>query len=103
MENSSAMYIIDIDDHGRDWRAFAQGTENCSGDNVCTIQVDHTQISNESMSVRLGHEIGGVFLGRRYEMGHNRGAMIGENAVRMIKGCAFRGGHNPFDFPSPPC
>jgi hypothetical protein len=103
VEGSPVMYEINVADQGPDWRAFFQGHEDCPNSNHCRITLDDTQQSNQSMTVRLGHELGGVFLGRRFEMGHAAGAMIGENATRLMNGCKWRGGHNPFAYPATPC
>jgi RHS repeat-associated protein len=101
-EGSSTMYVIDVDDQGVDFRNHFQGHETCPEENRCKIKLDHTQVTDQSLTVRLGHELGGALM-RRFHMPHSSGSMIGENAVRMMKGCRWRGGHNPFDFPGGPC
>jgi hypothetical protein len=102
-EGSPIMYEINVADQGTQWRAFFQGHEDCPDATLCRISLDHTQQTNQSITVRLGHELGGVLLGRRFDMGHATGSMIGENAARLMNGCKWRGGHNPFDFPATPC
>jgi len=108
------MYEINIKDQGADWRTLYQGHEHCDDATHCLVELDQTQQTNQTLTVRLGHEIGGVTIGRRPDigeillgqrsaLGHLAGSMIGENAARLMKGCAWRAGHDPFTYRTTPC
>ena len=99
VENSDVMYA----DQRSTFRLLFQGHETCTEVGRCRITLDHTHQTDQSLTVRLAHEVGGVFLGRNFGMGHDTGAMIGENMARSMNGCRRRGGHNPFEYPGGPC
>ena len=94
VEQSSTMFQINVDDMGKDWRSFFQGGETCASANQCRIDIDHTQVTNQSMGVRFGHEFGGA-VGRFRGIRHISplGSELGENAARALYGCELVIGH----------
>jgi hypothetical protein len=95
-ETSPVEIELFVGELGEGFRTMFQGYEDCNAEGTrCLIELDHTQVTDIGISVRLAHELSGALQSLR-GIDHRSpdGAVRGENAARQMYGCRINPGHN---------